>query len=431
MTNQQLWIPTDRRTHTDRRTPTDRRIPTDRPGHLEPGPDATGRREDRRGRRGGGVRPGPPGAGENHPVILVSGSPPLQDEVARVAAAAGLDLEIHGELAGALARQPEILLLGSDIAAGEPPARWLEARSHGPELILVGSEDTPGLWEDAARTEAGRVAVLPSASGWLAEYLSRRHAAAGGYVLGVMGGCGGAGASSLACWLAYEAARLGVDTLLVDGDPLGGGLDTVLGSRDAPGIRWPDLADVRGALNPVQLVSALPQVSGFSLLSQSVAPGAGERADAGGGIGPGAVQAVLSAARAGYGLTVVDCARAAPGDPLVPACDSLLLVVPGLPRPLLAAGSVRDRLGSTRTAAVIRGPLGDGLDDQRAADAAGLPLAGYLPAVKRLEHAGERGILLERGQGRRVKRVTRFLVEQLPLGRSAAEAFGVPAGVRR
>ena len=44
----------------------------------------------------------------------------------------------------------------------------------------------------------------------------------------VLGGCGGAGASTLAAGLARSALQAGRAVVLIDGDPLGGGLETIL-----------------------------------------------------------------------------------------------------------------------------------------------------------------------------------------------------------
>ena len=131
----------------------------------------------------------------------------------------------------------------------------------------------------------------------------------------------------------------------------------------------------------------------------------------------------MDAARGAFALTIVDCARQ-PSSSLLLSCDALLLVVPGRLRPVLAARSLSRSLGaSVPKAAVVRGPLGDGLDDARAADAAGLSLAGYLPAARRLEHAEARGLLLQRGRSRSIRRVTGQLVErfaaELPVPASA------------
>ena len=362
-----------------------------------------------RGSRRTGLLDGPRPQEARPPVVLATASQLLQDEVARVAAAAGTELEVHSDVQTALVRDPDVLLLGSDLAGIGPPASWRQGRpgANGPETILVGTERDAGLWKDAARLDVARVAVLPAAAGWLAEHLGRRPLAAG-FVLGILGGCGGAGASTLACWLADAAAEQGTDTLLMDGDPLGGGLDASLGTADIPGVRWPDLVDVRGSLNPLQLVTALPR-AGFALLSG----GAGNGGQDGEEPAEESIAAVLDAARAGFALTVVDCARHRLHGSLLSSCDALLMVVPGRLRPLLAARRLKDYLGNVPVSAVIRGPLGDGLDETHAAAAVGLVLAGYLPAVPHLEHAEERGMLLERGRRRPVRRVTGALLAQL------------------
>ena len=66
-------------------------------------------------------------------------------------------------------------------------------------------------------------------------------------MVAVVGGRGGAGATTLACALAVTAARAGRRVLLVDGDPLGGGIDLVFGGEGDRGLRWPDLEAARGA----------------------------------------------------------------------------------------------------------------------------------------------------------------------------------------
>ena len=416
--------------------------------HPEPGRRADvaqGRRVSRAGRRTGsrGTAASPAGrsdarGGANQPpVILVSRSQQLQDEVSRVTAAAGMDLEVLPDLPSSSGRNPEVLLLGIDAAGTELSGRFRHGgpERHRTETILVGTVQDTELWEAAARLDSVRVAVLPAASGWLAEYLSRRRSPSAGYVLGVMGGCGGAGASSLSCWVAHEAAEQGVATLLVDGDPHGGGLDASLASGEIPGVRWPDLADVRGSLNPVQLVSALPQVSGFALLSGASGAWSGDAVETVPAADPDGMQdpagesihAVMDAARAAFALTVVDCARHWSGQ-LLSSCDAVLLVVPGRLRPVLAARSLHLSLGTVPQAVVVRGPLGDGLDDARAARAVGLPLAGYLPAVRNLEHSEARGLLLEQGRRASIRRVTGHLVRQL--ASELPESAGPDRGAR-
>src|SRR5690606_39629001 len=86
-------------------------------------------------------------------------------------------------------------------------------------------------------------------------------------VVAVLGGRGGAGASVLAAGLAVTAAQAGHRVLLVDGDPLGGGLDLVPGWEDDDGVRWPELSDTSGRLAAGALIGALPRRGEPALLS--------------------------------------------------------------------------------------------------------------------------------------------------------------------
>ena len=108
----------------------------------------------------------------------------------------------------------------------------------------------PG-WGLAELIGAEHVVVLPAAEPWLvdrlAEWRRPRPAAAPPRIVAVLGGRGGAGASVLAGGLAVTAARARLRTLLVDADPLGGGLDLVLGWEELDGLRWPALDRGRAA----------------------------------------------------------------------------------------------------------------------------------------------------------------------------------------
>ena len=96
-------------------------------------------------------------------------------------------------------------------------------------------------WRSAPRTSCPCPTARPGWSGcsprrWRRVTAGRRRGAA----VAVVGGCGGAGASVLAAALAVTAVRHGGRALLVDCDPLGGGLDLVLGAEHVAGLRWPD-----------------------------------------------------------------------------------------------------------------------------------------------------------------------------------------------
>ncbi|GAB6900363.1 septum site-determining protein Ssd [Kineosporia succinea] len=212
-----------------------------------------------------------------------------------------------------------------------------------------------------------------------------------GLVVGVVGGCGGAGASVLAAALARTAAspqsRAGV-TLLAEIDQLGGGLDLLLGAEDEPGLRWPDLASARGRLLPGSLSGTLPVIDGVHVL-------AAVRSGPVTGLSAAAVQAVLDAARSEYGLVVLDlprhldeAARAA-----VRAAHVCLVVVPADVRATAAArrvvASLRPEVDDVRVVVREPGPAGIAADGICAA--LDLPLAGLLPTEPRLRLALDRG----------------------------------------
>jgi Flp pilus assembly CpaE family ATPase len=77
--------------------------------------------------------------------------------------------------------------------------------------VLVGSDlDDADVWQRAVQVGAEHVVFLPDAEVWLVERLSdaaHRSTGAEAPVVAVVGGRGGAGATTLACSLALTAAR--------------------------------------------------------------------------------------------------------------------------------------------------------------------------------------------------------------------------------
>lgn len=279
--------------------------------------------------------------------VLVSADQAVQDEVARVGAAAGMDISLAVDVGAALAMRPEVLLLDSGglrLLAGRQGGRVHGTAGSGakpPDIIVVGLAGDADVWDVAAYSSAARVAVLPAAAGWLAGYLGRRRSRSGGTVLGVLGS-GGSGASTTACWLAAGAVETGAAVLLLEADPWGAGLEWALDAADLQGIRWPDLEGISGSLNPVQLAAGLPALGGFSLLARGTGPLSAGEAVSG---------TVLDAARSGYGLTIVDLGSNAGTEPLLHLCDELILVVRGRVGGILGA-----RAPSCRGSAV-RNPM--------------------------------------------------------------------------
>lgn len=346
-------------------------------------------------------------------VLLLSTSSQLQGEVGRVAAAAAVELVFGEDLEQNAGAQGEIAAVLVDAAPGAATAGW-----SGPVIVVGFAADAARMWQQAARLEADRVAVLPDSAHWLADYLAcLQNPASRAGVLGVVGGCGGAGASTLSLLVAAEAAARGTRTLLVDGDRWGGGLGTMLSTQGVPGLHWPELLRVSGSINPGQLAAALPQVGPLALLSweagrateeegvggrsmvaervrespagfQVMQPGRSEQSTYGQPQTHDAVTEVMRAAQGAYGLVVVDLGRTPEAlETFGSHCNGVVVVVPGRLRAVAAAVRLGEALPTLPVAAVVRGPVGEGIDAEMVATAAGLPLVGELPKLRGLEPA--------------------------------------------
>ncbi|MGY4541712.1 secretion/DNA translocation related CpaE-like protein [Arthrobacter sp. UYNi723] len=337
-------------------------------------------------------------------VLLVTGYDFLQGEVERIVAAAGGQLRVVADVADAAKYwdAAAAVLVGSDV-------RELPPRRRAPAVLVGLNGEGDSLWHLATALGAERVAVLPDAAAWLAEYLSRsRSPEAGGLVLGITGGCGGAGATTAAIWIAQAAAGLGVRVLLVDGDPWGGGLELALAAEETPGLRWPDLSDASGSIDPEQLADSLPVAGGFSFLSW---PGSRDR--------PAPVDAattggVLDAARRGYELVVVDIGRGAePVRMFAWDCDRILVVVPAQLKAAVATARLLHELPPVEAALLVRGKAGAALDAGLIADAVGLPVQGRVPELRGVTAAGENGRLLDVGKRRSVRHFAAAVLDLL------------------
>jgi secretion/DNA translocation related CpaE-like protein len=317
--------------------------------------------------------------------LLLSGDPDLLDDLVRLATAAGVETEVARDVRAARVAwcAAPLVLVGSDVLGAVTQA-GLPRR--GEVLVVVAGPDDAEVWQAAASAGAEGVHPVPGAEDLLVRRLAQSHRPATGRVVAVVGGRGGAGASTLACALARAAAR-SAPALLVDADPLGGGLDLAMGGEGVAGLRWPHLAGAEGHTDPHELRAALPVVDGVSLLSWH----RGDPAV----LSAAAMESVLAAGRAAHRLVVVDLPRSLDDAARAAAAgaDLALLVVPAEVRAVAAAAQVAGRLAASTAdlRVVVRGPAPGGLTDGLVAAELGLPLAGWLAPEPGLAAAFERG----------------------------------------
>jgi secretion/DNA translocation related CpaE-like protein len=276
--------------------------------------------------------------------LLVSADPLLVADVQRLCAAAGVVPEVVRDAARTMRlwTSAPVVLVGEDcagaLAASSPPRRQ---RVH----VLGRSPIDDSLFRDALGVGAETVAGLPASETWLVELLTDvgDGGAAPGVTIGVIGGSGGAGATVFAAALAQMSTATG-RTLLVDADPIGAGIDRVLGLETSDGIRWDSMLQTTGRLSSRSLREALPRSGQLSVLTWPTDRPASLQAFA--------MREVLSAGQRGFDAVVVDLPRHrdAVVEETISRCDHVVLVstltVPGVS----SAARVAHRLPETTPA---------------------------------------------------------------------------------
>jgi secretion/DNA translocation related CpaE-like protein len=341
----------------------------------------------------------------NRPLLITS-DPDVLDDLVRVGLTAGTELDVAPDVGSARRSWSSAasVVVGPDAAEACAGAR-LPRR---PGVVLLGDDlDDAGIWQLAVEVGAEHVVFLPDGEQWLVAMLAEsvEPSRQTGELVAVVGGRGGAGATTLSAALAITGARLGRRTLLVDADPLGGGIDLVLGGEADAGLRWPDLGATSGRVPGAALTGALPRMNELSVLSW-------DRGDVL-RVPPEAMEAVLEAGRRSCELVVADLPRGLDdaGRIVLSLASVVLLVVPAEVRAAAAAARMATQLaplcGDLRL--VVRGPSPSGLSADEIAGALGLPLSGFLRPEPGIDLALERG----EPPARRVRGPLAVLSEQL------------------
>ncbi|MER6313442.1 septum site-determining protein Ssd [Streptomyces sp. NPDC001581] len=321
--------------------------------------------------------------------LIITEDPVLLDDLLRLCAAAGAEPHVHHAVpeqggAGGSDRASDGTAggVGWDSAplvlVGDDAARRVRGAPRRTGVFLVGRDlDDPLVWQRAVEIGAEEVLRLPEAESLLVDRIADVVEGAGrpALAVGVIGGAGGAGASTLACALAVRAARAGERTILIDGDPLGGGMDVLLGGESAEGLRWPDFAASRGRVGAGALEESLPELHALRVLSWD----RGDRVV----VPPAAMRSVVAAARRRGGVVVVDLPRRVDEAvaEVLAQLDLVLMVVPGELRSVAAAGRVAAgvRMVARDVRVVVRGRCPGGLEPEAVAGLLGAPLAGEVP----------------------------------------------------
>ncbi len=319
--------------------------------------------------------------------LLVTADPGLHDDVLRLSAAAGASLDVVADLAPALRAWSNAVavLVGTDRAA--LLAELAPERRGGVHVVARGTADEAAL-RAAVALGASSVVELPAADDRLVAALSDLHdgGADDALLVGVVGGSGGVGATTLACAIGLTAAQER-PAMLVDLDPLGPGVARVVGLDGTDGVTWEELDGSLGRLGSRALQEALPRREGLGVLTWPGGPAVAPD--------PGLVREVVSAGRRGHWLVVADLPRRLDDAAAAVAarCDRVLVLAgAGVPA-VASAARVAAAFGavSERLALVVRRD-DRALSPDQVARTLGLPLFDELARQRRLDEQLDLGL---------------------------------------
>ncbi|AWB90999.1 septum site-determining protein Ssd [Aeromicrobium chenweiae] len=316
------------------------------------------------------------------PPLIATADAQLIELAQRWCAALGTSPEVARDVTAARRswRGASAVIAGEDLADGLVGA-GVTRRDH----VVIVAREPATCWPVAVELGAAAVCGLFEEDRVLAALASALDGRDEACVVSVVGGSGGAGASTLVAALAVVAGRRGFRSLAFDGDPLGGGLELVLGAERAPGLRWHDFAMTRGRIDAGSLADVLPVHHGTATLSWA----RDER-----GPLPESLPAVVTAAVRGFDLVAVDAPRQLDpaGVELVGRSVLTVLLVPEEIAAVMAARTVLERLRRSAPAVGLvtvarRGGIGPG----PVAEALDLPVLVRHRHDRRLRSAVDRG----------------------------------------
>ncbi|MET0448843.1 MAG: hypothetical protein ABW004_10565, partial [Aeromicrobium sp.] len=192
-----------------------------------------------------------------------------------------------------------------------------------------------------------------------------------------------------------------------DADPLGGGLELVLGAERADGLRWDDFGSTRGRVDAGSFAGVLPVHRGVSSLSW----GTGARREL-----PPSVPTVLDAAVRGFDVVAADVPRRldTAGAEIVGRSVLTVLLVPEEIAAVAAARQVASLLdGCAPAIGLISVARRSGIGPGAVSDALELPVLARLRPDRRVRGTVDRG--LGPGGSRRLRRAADAVLDALGL----------------
>lgn len=355
--------------------------------------------------------------------LIVTADPALLDDLLRLATAAATEVAVAPDPERALRswRRAPLVVVGADLRgmlgeAHPPPHPRLVVASRSPDApdLRTMAPGLPGGGRTAhgppggATTGPGPAVVgprgsdpkgpgpddgspvylLPRDESLLVELFGAVGERRPAPTVSVIGGRGGAGASLLTVALALAGERAGRSTALLDADPLGCGPDIYLGcdhTPQSPHTGWNDLVNQRSRTPWRALRDGLPSAGLVDVLTW--ARGTGGQGTA---LPVGAARSVLSSARRGSGLVVIDLPRSFDSATRVflNHSDLVLLVVPADVYAVVSAARMIDTLRqeTDRLRLVVRGSHG-GLSTSVVTRSLGVDLDADLPSEPGLSRA--------------------------------------------
>lgn len=311
--------------------------------------------------------------------LFVTDDQILLDELQRLAAAAGVTPVLARDETSALSAwgQAPLVLVGVDRAMAL--SRLAPPRRAG--VHVVGRAGVPDeVFRTALALGAENVAELPRSSGWVTELMVDVSDGVphGSTTIGVIGGSGGAGASTFACALGQVAART-APAVVIDADPLGPGADRVLGLDEHDGIRWDALCQTTGRFSGRSLREALPRRDQLGVLTWRAGPQ--------GSLQAFAVRNALAAAQRGHETVVIDLPRVV--DPLVEElvarCDRVFVLTVPTVAGLASAVRLSARFRDPRPLRLVL--RGERVDAAAVTRLTTIPVVAQMPDQRGLDEA--------------------------------------------